>query len=267
MSLLVGVVATPDEGDRRADLEQLEDGAAALLTRHENRVAALDLLWAAVAMDPADDTAHRRLAAGLASDGDVEGAATEYARYTELLLARGELELAIAELDHAAQTLGRGPDLTAAAVLVAAQLPELLRTSRERVGPKVEKIVQLPIAQQTRVVFHTCLHDDGEAAWLQLEGGSEEVLPEQVRLLYRDEVLETRRCIPMPAGRKSHARPDGDSRLWVVLRAPEEMLRAIDRGESDGYRIEALLNGAWLNVDLKDTGCRFGMKRRETRTA
>jgi hypothetical protein len=51
------------------------------------------------------------------------------------------------------------------------------------------------------------------------------------------------------------------------LRAPEEMLRAIDRDEGDGYRVEALLNGEWLKVDLEDTGCRFGMKRRETRTA
>jgi hypothetical protein len=284
MSPLDGVVATPHEGERRADLEQLKEGAA-LLAQHENRVAALAVLWAAVAMDPADQTFHRRLAAALASDGDLESAATEYVRYTELLLARDDLELAIAELDYAAQTLGRVQELTDAVVRVTAQLSQLLRRSRQRVepvaapttelhdaveawtGPDGEKVVQLPIVHQTRVVFHTCLHDDGEAAWLQLEGGTDEVLPDQVRLVHRDDVLETRRCIPMPAGRKSHARPDGDSKLWVVLRAPEEMLRAIDRDEGDGYRVEALLNGEWLKVDLEDTGCRFGMKRRETRTA
>ena len=81
------------------------------------------------------------------------------------------------------------------------------------------------------------------------------------------EVLETRRCIAMPAGRKSHARPDGESKVWVVLRAPEEMLRAIDRDEAEDYTVEALVTGEWLAVDLEDTGCRVGMKLRETRTA
>lgn len=284
MSPLDGVVATPNEGDRRADLEQLKEGAA-LLAQHGNRVAALAVLWAAVAMDPVDQSVHRRLAAALASGGDLDGAAHEYVRYIEFVLPRGELELATAELHYAAQTLGRVQKLTDAVVRVKAQLPELLEQSRQRVepiaapttelhdeinpwtAPAETKVVQLPVAHQTRVVFHTCLHDDGEAAWLQLEGGTDEVVPDKVRLVFRDEILETRRCIPMPAGRKSHARPDGDSKVWVVLRAPEEMLRAIDRDEGDGYRVEALVKGEWLTVDLEDTGCRFGMKRRETRTA
>lgn len=288
MSPLDGVVATPNEGDRRADLEQLKEGAA-LLAQHGNRVAALAVLWAAVAMDPVDQSVHRRLAAALASGGDLEGAAHEYVRYVEFLLPRGELELATAELYYAAQTLGRVQKLTDAVVRVKAQLPELLERSRQRVAPIAEptaerhdeidpeinpwvasakqKVVQLPVAHQTRVVFYTCLHDDGEAAWLQLEGGTEEVRPDKVRLMFGDETLETRRCIPMPAGRKSHARPDGDSKVWVVLRAPEEMLRAIDRDEGDGYKVEALVKGEWLAVDLEDTGCRFGMKRRETRSA
>jgi len=282
------VGATPTDRDRRADLEQLKEGAA-LLAQHGNRVAALAILWAAVAMDPVDQSVHRRLAAALASGGDLEGAAHEYVRYVEFLLPRGELELATAELHYATQTLGRVQKITDAVVRVKAQLPELLERSRQRLEPIAEptaelhdeinpavraltvpaenKLVQLPIAHQTRVVFHTCLHDDGEAAWLQLEGGTDELRPDKVRLMFRDAVLETRRCIPMPAGRKSHARPDGDSKVWVVLRAPEEMLRAIDRDEGDGYRVEALVNGEWLVADLEDTGCRFGMKRRETRSA
>ena len=284
MSPLDGVVATPNEGDRRADLEQLKEGAA-LLAQHGNRVAALAVLWAAVAIDPVDQSVHRRLAAALASGGDLEGAAHEYVRYVEFLLPRGELELATAELHYAALTLGQVQKLTDAVVRVKAQLPELLERSRQRIGPIVapitelhdeldpwtpsagEKVVQLPVAHQTRVVFYTCLHDDGEAAWLQLEGGTDDVRPDEVRLMHRDLVLETRRCIPMPAGRKSHARSDGDSKVWVVLRAPEEMLRAIDHDEGDGYRVEAFLAGEWLAVDLKDTGCRFGMKRREPRSA
>jgi hypothetical protein len=284
MSPLDGVVATPNEGDRRADLEQLKEGAA-LLTQHGNRVAALALLWAAVAIDPVDQIVHRRLAAALATGGDLDGAAHEYVRYVEFLLPRGELELATAELHYAVQTLGRVQQLTDAVVRVKAQLPELLEMSRQSVAPIAaptaeqhdtvnrwtqlpdEKVVQLPVAHQTRVTFYTCLHDDGEAAWLQLEGGTVELLPDKVRLMHGDEVLETRRCIPMPAGRKSHARPDGESLVWVVLRAPEEMLRAIDRDEGDSYKVEALVTGEWLAADLEDTGCRFGMKRRETRSA
>jgi hypothetical protein len=287
MSPLDGVDPTParpDASDRRADLEQLKQGAA-LLTQHGNRVAALAVLWAAVAIDPVDHAVHRRLAATLASGGDLEGAAHEYARYVEFLLPRGELEAATAELHYAAQTLGRVQAITESAANIAAQLPALLEASRQRVAPVAaptveqhdpfdiapppvdETLVRLPVAHATRVTFYTCLHDDGEAAWLQLEGGTADVLPEKVRLMRGGTVLETRSCIPMPAGRKSHARPDGDSKVWVVLRAPEEMLRAIDRDEADDYTVEALVNGEWLAVDLEDTGCRFGMKRRETRSA
>lgn len=285
MTPLDGVVATPagDEqaaSDRRADLEQLKEGAA-LLAQHGNRVAALAVLWAAVAIDPVDHAVHRRLAATLASGGDLDGAAHEYTRYVEFLLPRGELEAATAELHYAAQTLGRVETLADTVKNIAAQLPALLDASRSRVAPVAqptaeahdtveialpvldEAVVRLPVTHPTRVTFYTCLHDDGEAAWLQLEGGTDDVLPEKVRLVRAGEVLETRTCIPMPVGRKSHARKDGDSKVWVVLRAPEEMLRAIDRDEAEDYTAEALVNGEWLAVDLEDTGCRFGMKRRD----
>lgn len=281
---LDGVVATPRAAERRADLERLKEGAA-LLAQHGNRVAALAVLWAAVAIDPQDHTVHRRLAATLARAGDLDGAAQEYARYVEFLLPRGELEAATAELHYAAQTLGRVQALTDAVTSVVQQLPVLLEASRERVAPvalpTIEAhdpmeiaeppldggVVRLPITHPTRVTFHTCLHDDGEAAWLQLEGGTDAVVPEKVRLLRGGSVVESRSCIPMPPGRKSHARADGDSKVWVVLRAPEEMLRAIDRDEADDYGVEALVNGEWLSVDLEDTGCRFGMKRRGSRSA
>ena len=285
MSPLDGVVETAEMADRAADLEQLKEGAA-LLTQHGNRVAALAVLWAAVAIDPVDHSVHRRLAATLASGGDVDGAAHEHARFVEFLMARGDIEGATAELHYAAQTLGRVQPLADAVTAIVTQLPGLLQTARERSGPIAsptvemheqlgiptppiveESLVRLPVRHATRVTFHTCLHDDGEAAWLQLEGGTVHILPEKVRIMRGDEVLETRRCIAMPAGRKSHARPDGESKVWVVLRAPEEMLRAIDRDEAEDYTVEALVNGEWLAVDLEDTGCRFGMKRRETRTA
>ena len=283
-----GLVATADATAemtaRSADLEQLKEGAA-LLTQHGNRVAALAVLWAAVAIDPVDHGVHRRLAATLASGGDLDGAANEHVRYVEFLMARGDIEGATAELHYAAQTLGRVQTLADAVTAIATQLPALLQTARERSGPIAspaaemheelgipiplvdESLVRLPIRHATRVTFHTCLHNDGDAAWFQLEGGTPDLLPEKVRLLRAGEVVETRRCILMPAGRKSHARPDGESKVWVVLRAPEEMLGAIDHDEADDYTVEALVDGEWLAVDLEDTGCRFGVKPREVRSA
>ena len=285
MSPLDGVPVAAEMTDRSADLEQLKAGAA-LLAQHGNRVAALAVLWAAVAIDPVDHSVHRRLAATLASGGDVDGAAHEHARFVEFLMARGDIEGATAELHYAAQTLGRVQPLVDAVSAIATQLPALLHTARERSGPIAsptaemheqlgvpmpavveEGVVRLPVRHATRVTFHTCLHDDGEAAWFQLEGGTADVLPEKVRIMRGGEVLETRGCIEMPAGRKSHARPDGESKVWVVLRAPEEMLRAIDRDEAQDYTVEALVTGEWLAVDLEDTGCRFGMKRREVRAS
>lgn len=284
MTALAGVDATSETADRRADLEQLKEGAA-LLAQHGNRVAALAVLWAAVAIDPVDHAVHRRLAATLASGGDLDGAAHEYARYVEFAIARGDLEGATGELHYAAQTLGRVQPLAAAVTKIAAELPALLDRSRQRSGPAAppmidahdpieiaasntdDTLVQLPVQHPTRVTFHTCLHDDGDSAWLQLEGGSAELLPEKVRLRRAGEVLETRPTIAMPVGRTSHARPSGDGKVWVVLRAPEEMLRAIDRDDADDYTVEALVDGEWLDVDLEDTGCRFGMKRRDSRTA
>ena len=286
MSPLDGVDArvapTAGADGRSADLEQLKAGAA-LLTQHGNRVAALAVLWAAVAIDPGDHVVHRRLAATLAGGGDLDGAANEYARYAELQLSRGDLAGATGELHYAATTLGRLQPLAAIAERVVRDLPALLDAQRAVEGPvahptaeahddvptgalpaEPEPFVQLPVAHPTRVTFYTCLHDDGEAAWLQLEGGTDELVPERVRLLHAGTVLETRRCIPMPPGRKSHARPDGDSKVWVVLRAPEELLRAIDRDEAEDYAVEAFANGEWIDVDLEDTGCRFGAKRSRT---
>jgi len=77
-----------------------------LLLREGNRIAALALLWAAVALDPVNLTAHRRLAAVLANSGDLHGALDEHARYREFLRARGEFEALRNEVAYAAATLG-----------------------------------------------------------------------------------------------------------------------------------------------------------------
>lgn len=87
------------------DLTMLLSGSK-LLLREGNRIAALALLWAAVALDPVNLTAHRRLVAVLANSGDLHGALDEHARYREFLRARGEFEALRNEVAYAAATLG-----------------------------------------------------------------------------------------------------------------------------------------------------------------
>lgn len=93
------------EPERLDDVGLLLSGAA-LLLREGNRIAALALLWSAVALDPLDLAAHRRLAAVLANSGDLAGALDEHARYREFLRARGELAALRNEVAYAAATLG-----------------------------------------------------------------------------------------------------------------------------------------------------------------
>ncbi|HUQ17598.1 MAG TPA: hypothetical protein VM070_07405 [Candidatus Saccharimonadales bacterium] len=275
--------------ERAGDLEQLTEGAA-LLSRAGNRVAALAVLWAAVAIAPTDQIAHRRLAATLAGGGDLEGAAQEYVRYIEFLLPLGELTRVTAELHYAATTLGAVPALEGATRAVAQKLPELLDQQRAITSggegvrsvpdgtltpahqvvaqapaappaPDAQTVVPFPSARAgVRIAFSVCLHEDAETAWLQLEGGTADLRPSAVRLLDDDVVIETRRCLAMPPGRAGHARPAGTEpgAVWVVLAAPPAMLRAIDRGEGDRYRVEAQVGEEWLDTELTDTGCRFG---------
>lgn len=86
-----------------------------MLTREENRIAARALLWAAVAIDPQNFVAHRRLAAALLNAEDVDAAADEYARFIELLLKEDDVRRAAGELAYARAFLGDIPQLRSAA--------------------------------------------------------------------------------------------------------------------------------------------------------
>jgi hypothetical protein len=86
-----------------------------VLSREENRIAARALLWAAVAIDPQNFVAHRRLAAALLNAEDVDGAADEYARFIELLLKEHDVRRAAGELAYARSFLGEMPQLSSAA--------------------------------------------------------------------------------------------------------------------------------------------------------
>jgi hypothetical protein len=243
-----------------SDLDALKDGAA-MLTQAGNRVAALALMWSAVAIDPTDLGAHRRLAAMLANSGDVDGAANEYARYIEFMLPIGDVGRATMELAYGAKVLGGQPALHEAAEKIVAAVRALV--------PAAMPAAPLPAPRLLpKVPFRFCIHDDGDRHWMQLEGGTGDLVPSAVRLLdSHDNVVETRKCIPLAPGQKGHARiiegePVGVA--WVVLGISDEVVAAFDAGTS-AYRVETRVGDEWVTSALLDTGCRLG--RRPAATA
>jgi hypothetical protein len=243
----------------RSDLDALKDGAA-MLTQAGNRVAALAVMWSAVAIAPTDLGAHRRLAAMLANAGDVDGAANEYARYIEFMIPIGDVGRAAMELAYGSKVLGGHPALHEAA-------EKIVNAVRALVPGEAQ--VSAPILPMPRLVpkvpFRFCIHDDGDRHWMQLEGGTTDLVPTYVRVLDRsDEVVETRKFIPIAAGQKGHAKiiegePSGVA--WVVLGVSDDVVAAFDAGKPSAYRVEVKVGDEWVSTVLVDTGCRVGRRR------
>src|SRR4051794_19128644 len=185
----------------RSDLDALKDGAA-MLSQAGNRVAALAVMWSAVAIAPTDLGAHRRLAAMLANAGDIDGAANEYARFIEFMIPIGDVGRATMELAYGAKVLGGHPALHQAAEKIVTAVRALVPGDLATSTPTLPMPRLLP-----KVPFRFCIHDDGDRHWMQLEGGTSELVPASVRVLDRnDEVVETRKFIPIAPGQKGHAR-------------------------------------------------------------
>ena len=242
----------------RSDLDALKDGAA-MLTQSGNRVAALAVMWSAVAIAPTDLGAHRRLAAMLANAADIDGAANEYARYIEFMIPIGDVGRATMELAYGAKVLGGHPSLREAAEKIVTAVRALVPGGAVAAAPTLPLPRLLP-----KVPFRFCVHDDGDRHWMQLEGGTTELVPSAVRLLDRnDEVIETRKFIPLAAGQKGHAKivegePNGVA--WVVLGVTDEVVAALDAGKPSPYRVEAKVGDEWISTVLVDTGCRIGRR-------
>jgi len=250
--------AEPDMRDvHRSDLDALKDGAA-MLTEAGNRVAALAVMWSAVAIAPTDLGAHRRLAAMLANAGDIDGAANEYARFIEFMIPIGDVGRATMELAYGARMFGSHPALHEAAEKIVNAVRGLVPGDAV-----VTPILPMP-RLLPKVPFRFCIHDDGDRHWMQLEGGTTDLVPSAVRLLDRnDEVVETRKFIPLAAGQKGHAKivegePNGVA--WVVLGVTDEVVAALDAGKPSPYRVEAKVGDEWISTVLVDTGCRIGRR-------
>jgi hypothetical protein len=253
----------PAESDmremQRSDLDALKDGAA-MLTQAGNRVAALAVMWSAVAIAPTDLGAHRRLAAMLANAGDIDGAANEYARYIEFMLPLGDVGRATMELAYGSKMFGNHPALHEAAEKIVNAVRALVPGDLAISAPPLPMPRLLP-----KVPFRFCIHDDGDRHWMQLEGGTTDLVPTAVRALDpNDEVVETRKFIPIAPGQKGHAKiiegePTGVA--WVVLGVSDEVVAALDAGTPSPYRIEAKVGDEWVSTVLVDTGCRIGRRR------
>jgi hypothetical protein len=243
----------------RSDLDALKDGAA-MLTQAGNRVAALAVMWSAVAIAPTDLGAHRRLAAMLANAGDIDGAANEYARYIEFMLPIGDVGRATMELAYGSKVLGGHAALHEAGEKIVNAVRALVPSDLAIAAPTLPMPRLLP-----KVPFRFCIHDDGDRHWMQLEGGTTDLVPTSVRVLDRnDEVVETRKFIPIAPGQKGHAKiiegePTGVA--WVVLGVSDEVVAAVDAGKPSPYRVEARVGEEWVSTVLVDTGCRIGRRR------
>src|ERR1700687_2010587 len=189
----------PKPGPNTADLDALKEGAAMMIPAG-NRAGALALLGSAVAMDPIDLAAHRRLAATLAHGGDFDAAAEEYARYIEFLLPIGEVGRAALELQYGASTLGGRHALHAAAEKIVTAVREIVPIAETAIAPLPETFMPAqtalrqwpttapaaPAAEEApftaprllpKVPFRFCIHADGDRHWMQLEGGSSDLVP------------------------------------------------------------------------------------------
>lgn len=255
--------SAPQTGPNRSDLEALKDGAA-MMIQAGNRVAAMALLWSAVAIDPTDLASHRRLAATLAHGGDIDGAADEYARYIEFMLPLGEVGRATLELSYGASVLGGHPALHEAAEKIVTAVRSIV-PPMNAIAPSAPAIrpSALPAPRLLpKVPFRFCVHADGDRHWMQLEGGNAELVPVAVRVIGPDEnVIETRLCIPLAPGDKGHAPAVENTApgvAWVVVGIPNDVVATIDAGQPSPYGFQAKVGDEWLSLDLTDTGCRLG---------
>jgi hypothetical protein len=289
--------SAPQSGPNRSDLEALKDGAA-MMIQAGNRVAAMALLWSAVAIDPTDLASHRRLAATLAHGGDIDGAADEYARYIEFMLPLGEVGRATLELSYGASMLGGHRALHEAAEKIVSAVRAIVPPTNAAFAPPAPPMTsvtptaksvtptarppvqtRIPVAPEVaaplrsprllpKVPFRFCVHADGDRHWMQLEGGTPELVPVAVRVIDPEaNVIEARLCIPFARGDMGHTPvPDKGTPAvaWVVVGIPNDVVAAIDAGKPSPYGFQAKVGDEWLSLDLDDTGCRLGRARGKT---
>lgn len=138
-------------GDRATALDALRR-AAAERTKSGDRAGAVELLLEAARLAPIDLATHRKLAATLANQGDVDGACEEYGRFVGALLEHGAPEKALLELTYAREMLGDVPQLLAIATRVmqrpVGERPRPAAPPAPRPQPTPEPLAQEPATSE-----------------------------------------------------------------------------------------------------------------------
>jgi hypothetical protein len=260
------------QGPSRDDLDALKEGAA-MLVQAGNRVAALSLLWSAVAIDPTDLSSHRRLAATLAHSGDLDAAADEFARYIEFVLPLGDIPRAMDELSYGVSMVGGHEALHGAADKIASAVRGLVPPAGTAILPTPPlAAIAAATAAKTRealpaprllpkVPFRFCLHPSGGRHWMQLEGGAPDLQPSLVRVTDKwDSVIDERPCLPLAPneGHAPHTSDEAAAVSWVVIGVPDQAVAAYDADAVWPCTFQAKVGDEWLALDLVDSGCRLG---------
>lgn len=274
----------------RDDLDALKDGASTLL-QAGNRIAALSLLWSAVAIDPTDLSAHRRLAATLATGGDLDGAADEFARYVEFVVPLGDVGRAASELAYGVSMIGGHPALHRAAdkiaeavrALVPPSTGALARTAPLAAIAAAVEPVRAPAAPEARVTvaaprpaprllpkvpFRVCVHESGGQQWMRLEGGHRGLVPASVRMLDAAEnEIDGSPCMPLPiVGAHGSSGLVTQPVVYAVLGVHDaNMLTGRGPSRFQGYTFQARVNADWLAIELFETKCRLAVPSADAR--
>ena len=126
-----------EQEDRPAALRMLLDGGAAV-AKSGQRAGAIGLYRDAVALDPNDMTAHRRLAAALTLAGEPGTAAAEYVRYIQNALLLGSKERARAEAEFAFARLPASAELARLARMLGMDVAEPTPVEDPAQAPEME---------------------------------------------------------------------------------------------------------------------------------
>lgn len=120
-----------EQEDRPAALRALLDGGAAL-AKADQRAAAITLYREAIALDPLDLAAHRRLAAALALSGEAEEAVHEYVRYIKSAIDEGDSYRAQNESTYALERMPGNAELVEVAHAAGAAIPKPKESKDDR---------------------------------------------------------------------------------------------------------------------------------------
>jgi tetratricopeptide (TPR) repeat protein len=120
-----------EQEDRPAALRALLDGGAAL-AKTDQRTAAIALYREAIALDPHDLAAHRRLAAALALSGEADQAVHEYVRYIKAAIDQGDSYRAQNESTYALERIPGNTELVEVAHAAGAAIPKPKESTADR---------------------------------------------------------------------------------------------------------------------------------------